>query len=160
MNRECSSLQKELQGGKSVIIFTTGTSMEPLLFDKRKKNATHVLVMPVDGELSVGQLPVVLLPDGRYMLHRIIRVIRENGSIYYQTRGDNCISSERISEDAVFGVVTEIYRKKKTIKVTDKGYQLYVKSWMWSYPLRVVIKTIHIILAKIKRKIYEARKKP
>lgn len=160
MNRECSSLQQELRAGKPAIIFTTGTSMEPLLYDKQKKKATHVLVMPVERELSVGEMPVALLPDGRYMLHRIIRVIKENGQIYYETRGDNCISSEKISKEAVFGVVTEVYRKKKTIKVTDKGYQLYVMCWMWSYPLRRVVKTIHIILAKIKRKIYETRKKP
>ncbi len=158
MNKEYSNVQKELGAGKSIIIFTTGTSMEPLLYDKKKRNATHVLVEPISRELSKGELPIVLLPDGRYMIHRIIRVLRDGDKVCYETRGDNCIGSEKVLKEAVLGVVTEIYRKKKTIKVTDKGYLLYVKFWMCSYPVRRILRQIHIGLSKIKRKMYGTRK--
>ena len=67
MNNEYSNLRKELEAGRSVIIFTTGVSMEPLLHDKRKENATHVLVIPTSERLSVSisaqtdaALPIVI----------------------------------------------------------------------------------------------------
>lgn len=129
-------LKDELLAGRPVITFTSGVSMEPLLHDKRKKNATHVLVVPVEGLCSVGDMSLALLKDGRYIIHRIIRVDERNGQVYYVTRGDNCIGSEYIPQEAVLGVVKEIYGKRKTVKVTDKGYLRYVKVWMKLYPLR------------------------
>lgn len=153
MNREVYNLQKELAAGREVIVFTTGTSMEPLLYDKRKKNATHVLVKPITEALSEGDLPLILLKDGRYMIHRIIRVIEEDGNIFYQTRGDNCIGSERVAKEEVLGVVTEIYRKKKTIRVTDRGYLLYAKFRVGTYFVRRAFWKMKVLLSKIKRKI-------
>lgn len=153
MSSEIYNLQKELAAGRDVIVFTTGTSMEPLLHDKRKKNATHVLVKPVTETLTEGDLPLVLLKDGRYMIHRIIRVTEEEGHIFYRTRGDNCIGSERVAKEDVLGVVTEIYRKKKTIKVTDRGYLLYVKFRVGTYSVRRAFWKLKVLLAKVKRKI-------
>lgn len=153
MNKECTNLREELLSGKPVILFTTGTSMQPLLYDKQKKHATHVLVEPVSGTLAKGDLPIIQLDDGRYMIHRIIQVGENNGDDYYVTRGDNCVGSERIKKEAVFGVVTEIYRKGKTIKVTDKGYLCYVKIWTFLYPMRRICKYVMGILVAIKRKL-------
>lgn len=138
MNRELTKIKDELQAGRSVISFTSGVSMEPLLHDKRKKNATHVLIVPVTGTCSIGDMPLVFMKDGRYILHRIIRVDEKGGKVFYQTRGDNCIGSEYVSKDSVFGVVKEIYYKNKTVKVTDKRYNQYVKIWMRSYPIRKI----------------------
>ena len=81
-------------------------------------------------------MPLVFMKDGRYVLHRIIRVDRKDGEVFYQTRGDNCINSEYVSQDAVCGVVKEIYYKNRTVKVTDTAYRIYVKIWMNSYWLR------------------------
>ena len=133
-----TKIKDELQAGRSVISFTSGVSMEPLLHDKRKKNATHVLIVPVMGTCHVGDMPLVLMRDGRYILHRIIRVDEKEGKIFYLTRGDNCVGSEYVSQDFVYGVVKEIYYKNKTVKVTDKKYKRYVKIWMSSYPIRKI----------------------
>ena len=64
--------------------------------------------------------------------------IEKDGKIFYQTRGDNCIGSEYVSQESVLGVVSEIYYKNKTVKVTDKNYNQYVKIWMNTYPLRKI----------------------
>ncbi len=147
MSKEPIRLKDELQAGHPVISFTSGISMEPLLHDKRKKNATHVLIMPVKGICKVGDMPLVFMDDGRYILHRIIRVDDKNGKIFYLTRGDNCIGSEYVSQNSVFGVVDEIYYKNKTVKVTDEKYNRYVKVWMQIYPIRKVwMKGRNIIL--------------
>ena len=138
MNKELTRIKDELAAGKPVISFTSGVSMEPLLHDKRKKNATHVLILPVQGICKIGDMPLVFMNDGRYILHRIIRVDEKEGKIFYQTRGDNCIGSEYVSQEAVLGVVREIYYKNKTVKVTDENYNRYVKVWMKLYPIRKV----------------------
>lgn len=153
MNRECVKIKDELQAGRSVITFTSGVSMEPLLHDKKKKNATHVLIEPVKRKCDVGEMPLVLLSDGRYILHRIIRVDEKEGKIFYQTRGDNCIGSEYIPEEAVLGVVSEIYYKNSMVKVTDKGYNHYVSIWMRLYPIRKIWMRFRGILYRVYRKI-------
>lgn len=138
MNKELTRIKDELAAGKPVISFTSGVSMEPLLHDKRKKNATHVLILPVQGICKIGDMPLVFMNDGRYILHRIVRVDEKAGKIFYQTRGDNCIGSEYVSQEAVLGVVSEIYYKNKTVKVTDENYNRYVRVWMKLYPIRKI----------------------
>lgn len=132
-----TSIREELAAGRAVYTFTSGVSMEPLLYDKKKKNGTHVRICPVKRQLLVGELPIYLRPEGQYVIHRVVGVKQEKtGELYYLTRGDNCINTEQIPEEWVLGVVTEIYRKGKTIRVTDKGYRFYVTVWSLNYPLR------------------------
>ena len=154
MNKELTRLKDELMAGRPVISFTSGVSMEPLLHDKRKKNATHVLIVPVTGICQVGDMPLALLPDGRYILHRIIRVNKKQDKVIYVTRGDNCVGCEYVPQEAVYGVVREIYYKNdKTVKVTDKDYQRYVKIWMSVFPLRKLLKRCRGLLVRVYRKL-------
>ena len=83
MNKELTRIKDELAAGKPVISFTSGVSMEPLLHDKRKKNATHVLILPIQGICKIGDMPLVFMNDGRYILHRIVRVDEKDGKIFY-----------------------------------------------------------------------------
>ena len=69
------------------------------------------------------------------------------------TRGDNCIGCEYISQEAVLGVVKEVYYKNRTVEVTDRGYLLYVKTWMKLYPVRRIRMKIRGILARIYHKV-------
>ena len=154
MNKEFTRLKDELSAGRSVISFTSGVSMEPLLHDKRKKNATHVLIVPITGICQVGDMPLALLPDGRYILHRIIRVNKKQDKVIYVTRGDNCVGCEYVPQEAVYGVVREIYHKNnKTVKVTDKKYQRYVKLWMRLYPIRKFFMRCNGLLVRVYRKL-------
>lgn len=154
MNKEFTRLKDELSAGRSVISFTSGVSMEPLLHDKRKKNATHVLIVPVTGICQVGDMPLALLPDGRYILHRIIRVNKKQDKVIYVTRGDNCVGCEYVPQEAVYGVVREIYYKNnKTVKATDKKYQRYVKVWMRLYPIRKFFMRCKGLLVRVYRRL-------
>ena len=154
MNKEFTRLKDELSAGRSVISFTSGVSMEPLLHDKRKKNATHVLIVPVTGICQVGDMPLALLPDGRYILHRIIRVNKKQDKVIYVTRGDYCVGCEYVPQEAVYGVVREIYHKNnKTVKVTDKKYQRYVKLWMRLYPIRKFFMRCRGLIGRVYRKV-------
>ena len=154
MNKEFTRLKDELSAGRSVLSFTSGVSMEPLLHDKRKKNATHVLIVPITGICQVGDMPLALLPDGRYILHRIIRIDKKQDKVIYVTRGDNCVGCEYVPQEAVYGVVREIYYKNdKTVKVTDKKYQRYVKVWMQLYPIRKFFMRCRGLIGRVYRKV-------
>ena len=152
MNKEFTRLRDELSEGRCVISFTSGVSMEPLLHDKKKKNATHVLIEPVKGVCKVGDMPLAQMSDGRYILHRIIRVDRKQDKVFYVTRGDHCIGCECVPQESVVGVVSEIYYKNKTVKVTDSGYQRYVKIWMRLFPFRKFLKRCRNFLGRIYRR--------
>lgn len=114
--------------------------MQPLLYEGK----THVLIIP-DRELRVGDLPIYIRPDGVYVIHRLISV----GDDYCYTRGDNCISGEKIPREWILGKVSEIYRGKRTIKVTDKGYLAYVRIWCAIFPLRSIIMKVRNKLWRI-----------
>lgn len=128
MSSVTTNIAEQLHLGSTVIVFTKGTSMQPLLIEGK----SYVVLRPIERRLKVGDLPIVLRSDGKYVVHRII-AMTDTG---YITRGDNCITSENVKNESVIGIVTEIQRKNKTIKVTDKKYRLYVVIWNIIYPIR------------------------
>lgn len=128
MSSETTNIAEQLHIGNTVIVFTKGTSMQPLLIEGK----SYVVLKPIERRLKVGDLPIVLRSDGKYVIHRVI-AITDNGCI---TRGDNCVTRENVKNESILGIVTEIQRKDKTIKVTDKKYKLYVAIWSIIYPIR------------------------
>lgn len=151
MNKEISRIKTELEEGRPVLVTTSGVSMEPLLHDKHKKNATQVLIVPITEPCKVGDMPLVLMADGRYILHRIIKIEEELGTIFYITRGDNCITTEKVAAEQVLGIVSEIYYKKCTLRMSDTRYRFYVKMWSIVYPTRKLYKKILNFCGKCKR---------
>ena len=129
MIEEKTTIAEQLRAGKTVAVSTHGVSMQPLLYE----NKTHVLIEPLNRDLKVGELPVFLRSDGKYVLHRVIRVDDD----FYYTRGDNCIGMEKVPKERMLGVVTEIYRNGRYIKMTDRSYCLYVSIWQATAPLRI-----------------------
>lgn len=103
--------------------------MHPLLYEGKG----YVLLAPITGELSVGDIPIFQRADGKYVLHRLVKI---EGDFCY-TRGDNCVGMEQVPRDAMLGVVTEIVQNGKTIRVTDPGYRRYVSLWMRLAPVRI-----------------------
>ncbi|MBQ3221370.1 MAG: S24/S26 family peptidase [Clostridia bacterium] len=107
---------------------TVGVSMLPMLKNRRDT----IVVRPKTERLK--RLDVALYKRGdAYVLHRVIQPI-EGG---YIIRGDNCYADEHIPEDAVFGVLTEFFRKDKHYFCTDKKYLRYAERRVRSYPRRM-----------------------
>lgn len=131
-----TTLAEELRAGRPVVTGTKGVSMEPLLYE----NKTHVVIQPLWRDPVKGDLVIYLRPDGVYVIHRIVG---RRGD-FFLIRGDNCVSHEKVPEDWIVGVVTQIYRKGRVISVTDWGYRLYVWFWMKSWPFRYLWYRSHI----------------
>lgn len=131
MSEPFSALEQQVRSGRPVVSFTVGDSMEPLLHDR----TTRVVIRRADRPLRPGELPLYRRPDGRFIMHRIIRA----DAGHYYTRGDNRCGLEAVPKDWVLGVVTEIYRGKGHFPVTHPLYRAYVAVWGALYPLRWVV---------------------
>lgn len=146
---EISNVKKELQEGRFVIISTSGVSMQPLLYDKKKKKATQVLVEPISGEIRKGDL-ILFEHGGKFIIHRLIKIKQDGNMI---TRGDNCLTCEHIKRENILGAVTQIYRKNRTIKDTDRLYRLYVRIWNMIFPFRYIYYRGRIVTSHARRRI-------
>lgn len=149
---------EEVLARKGKLIWTNvGVSMLPLLRENR-----DLMVISRKGPERCKKYDAVLFRRpgvsgrGEYVMHRILRV-NEDGT--YWIVGDNCCSGETVREENVLGILTEVVRDGKTIRVTDKGYLLYVHLWCDCYPVRFFLlrcralpgRCIRFIRRKIKK---------
>lgn len=141
-----TTLAEELNRFGVVVHTNKGISMMPLLRENR-----DLMVIRKRGAGCFHKYDAVLFQryNGEYVLHRIIRVDLDS----YWIVGDNCISGEEVREEQILGVLDEIVRDGKTIKVTDKGYVLFVRFWWAIYPIRVAYKIVRAKAVAIYRKV-------
>ena len=97
---------------------TVGDSMEPMLRDR--KNIVEI-VKPTR-PLKRYDLPLYRRPNGKYVLHRILRVKKDHYIIY----GDNRYYREKVPKEWVIGVMSSYYKNNKFISEKSFKYRLYV----------------------------------
>ncbi len=128
----------------------SGRSMYPMLRDKKDT----VLIEKPTFPLKKYDLPLYKSADGKYILHRIIKV--KNGE--YIIRGDNTYTNEYgVKDQNIVGVLTAYYRGKKYIKATSLKYKIYVRLNIITYPFRLFYVKCKNLLAKIYRKIFKKK---
>ena len=90
---------ERLQRGEIVTILLRGISMQPLLRNGKDK----VTLAPI-GDHILQKGDVVLFhidtPQPVYLLHRIIKIEGDR----YTMQGDNCVSKEVATRDAIVGI--------------------------------------------------------
>ena len=119
---------------------TVGVSMYPMLRNRRDV----VVIVPVTDRLKKKDVALYKRNDG-YVFHRVIKVMPD----HYIIRGDNCYYKEVVTDDMVIGVLKEFYRGKTKSQITPNGnadspkielnsfkYQVYIKFWPCTYPIR------------------------
>ncbi len=149
-----SAILSELAEGRSVMYFTCGVSMRPLL----RTAETHVHILPIKEAESYLERGIVLYrrANGQLVLHRLIR---RDGDIYYM-RGDNTYGLEPIRQEQLLGVVDLIWRKNRYIDVaTDRRYHRYVKRRIWNYPLRCVVYYPYRFARSVAARIWKPNKR-
>ena len=123
---------ERFQAGKSVAFSPRGVSMLPML----RQGIDSVVLSPLPPVLHKYDLPLYRYPNGKYVLHRIVRV-REGE---YLCLGDNTYHFETVKQENMIAVVTAFRRKDREIPVTHPGYRLYCRVWCGIFPLRRFIK--------------------
>lgn len=140
------SIEESLAENGLHVSTTSGFSMYPMLRDRRDR----VIIKPVGEErLRRYDLPLYKRPDGKYVLHRILRVEED----HYVIRGDNTYTLERVPFDWVIGYVTEFYRKGRHVSSNSRLYRFYAATWHFIYPLRVLYLKCLRLAARVWRKI-------
>ena len=121
------NIEKILASDGMYVSSTRGVSMLPMI----KTGRDVVVIAPKNGRLKRFDVALYRRGDS-YVLHRVIEVLDDR----YLIRGDNTYVDEFISESDVIGVMTEYYRGRKNVLVTDPDYLNYVEARVRSYPQR------------------------
>lgn len=146
---EYNTIENGLAKQERIMTYTVGVSMEPLLHNRK---STVILEKP-KGSLQCGDVVLYHRPDGKYVLHRIIKVL--DG--YYHIRGDNCVVSEMVPKEWIIGVMVGFYEDDRDFYVacTDKDYQRYMRKLPWRYRclcLKTLLKRIYNRVKRILKK--------
>lgn len=133
--------REQLNAGKNVWFSPRGISMLPML----RQGVDSVMLSPVTGRLKKYDLPLYRRDDGKYILHRIVKVGRT-----YTCIGDNQFELEPgVRKDQLIAVVTAFTRGKKLHSVKEPGYRLYCRVWHYSRGIRRLLRWSKRQLAKI-----------
>ncbi len=117
-------IEERLSSGESVEIIVTGNSMFPLFTNER-----DLVTLVAPKKLKKKQIAFYKRDDGRYILHRIIKV--KGKDIY--CIGDNQTEIEGpLRSDQFKGVVTKFVRKGKSRSAKGLWHRLYSFVWCLS----------------------------
>ena len=137
-------IEEAFNRGVDFQIPITGTSMNPLLYQKRDFVKIVKPVLP----LKLGDIPLYRRKDGSFILHRVVG-IKENGE--YIMCGDNQFLLEYgITDKNIIGVVkTLIINGEEIDAETDEKYlkhkEKYLKNLKRRYPLRRLRFKLHFV---------------
>lgn len=138
-------IEESLKNGKSVRFAPRGISMLPML----RQGIDCVVLSPLPKKLKKYDLPLYKRDDGKYILHRIVKV-----GASYTCVGDNQFELEPgVRHDQMIAVVTGFTRGEKEHSVTEPGYQLYCRVWHYSRLIRWVFRKVKGRARRIIRKI-------
>ena len=142
---EVYTFKEQLEQHGKIIYTNVGTSMMPLL---REGRDVMIIERP-SGRLKKYDVPLYIRPDGMHVLHRILKV-RKND---YVICGDHCIRKEYgITDDDIIGGLTGIIRDGKTVSMTSPKYKLYYPLWCDFFYVRVFLLRFKSLMRKIFKK--------
>lgn len=107
----------QLQTGENANLTVTGCSMMPMLRQYRDT----VQLKPIDGMLRPGDIALYRRDNGRYILHRAIRLTAEG----YLFCGDNQAELEPVRQDQLIALVSGYTKNGKKHNLDAMPYRLY-----------------------------------
>ena len=137
-----SSFEEVLARDGRLVYSNVGDSMMPLI----KQGRDLLVIEPPCGRLHRLDIPLYRRDSGQYVLHRVIKVRRED----YVICGDNRWSREcGITDRHIIGVLTAVIRDGREIPVTDWRFRLYAHLWCDLFPVRAMILRTHNVLKRL-----------
>ena len=140
-----SSFEEEIRRSGYLLYRNEGDSMLPLI---RQSRDLVLISRKPEGRLKKYDVPLYMRDSGQYVLHRILKVRRDD----YVLCGDNRWQRETgISDRHIIGVLTAVIRDGKRLPVTDRRYRMYVHLWCDLFFLRALLLWCRDILKRIRR---------
>lgn len=125
-------IREILKMGGRFELLVSGSSMSPTLKDQRDS----VLLAAPQGVLNRNDILFFMRGDGSYVLHRMVGRDSDGRLIM---NGDAQNWTERIEPSQVIAVVERIRRRGRWIRISDRGYRMYVELWGLTRPIRPLI---------------------
>ena len=120
--------------GRTVSLLAKGRSMSPLLKDGVDK---VILARCEDPKkLKKRDLPLYHRPDGRYVLHRIVKV---TDSGFWMCGDAQWTIEKEIPFENIDAVAVGFIKGDKKISTDNIGYRLYSFFWVLARPLRGIL---------------------
>lgn len=141
-----STFEEQLAKNGKLIYTNKGDSMMPLI----KQDRDLLIIKPVHGRLKKYDVPLYKRDSGQYVLHRILKV-RKND---YVICGDNrWVKEYGIRDRHIIGVLTAVVRNGKETSVNDWKYRLYVHLWCDFFTVRELFLKAMAFTKWLKRKV-------
>ena len=126
------TFEEEITEKGKIIYTNVGDSMMPLICEKRDV----LIIEKVSGRLKRLDVPLYKRDSGQYVLHRILKVRKED----YVICGDNrCNKETGITDKHIVGVLTGVIRNGKRISMNSFSLRLYAHLWCDFFPIRAFI---------------------
>ncbi len=140
------SFEEILRKDGQLVYTNVGNSMAPLI----RQNENVLVIKPVQGKLHKFDIPLYRRDDGKYILHRILKVREDD----YVICGDNRYRLEKgITDRHIIGVLDQVLDKNGN-NILEKGsYKIYRFLWCDLYPIRVSFLWLKALPKRIKRKL-------
>ncbi len=139
-----STFEEEIRRTGKLVYTNVGDSMMPMLREKRDL----LIIEKVSGRLKKYDVPLYKRDSGQYVLHRILKVRKDD----YIICGDNRWRKEYgITDRHIIGVLKAFIRDGREISVADKKYKLYVHLWCDFFYVRAfILRTKFFIKRRLK----------
>lgn len=136
-----SEVKAQISEGRKVVIPVKGNSMLPFIREGRDS----VELAPCK-DVEVGEILLVRLDNGHYVLHRVWEFRGENVILM----GDGNVKGKEVCKRGqVVGVVSRIFRGEGVIDCASPSYRRCVKIWRRLLPIRRYILAIYRRLIKL-----------
>lgn len=144
MEQLAQLLELQLENGEAPLR-VTGSSMYPTF----RSGRDTVFLRKPDAPLRKGDVILYRRQNGRYVLHRIVRI--KDGVLICS--GDNQFEPERVEPEQVIARVEAFQRGKRKYKASHFGYRIYVWFWIGVFPVRRPMLKFRRCLGKGRRKL-------
>ena len=141
-----ASFEEILERDGRLIYSSVGDSMLPMI----RQGRDLLVIEKPKGRLKKYDIPLYKRDNGRYVLHRVLKVRDED----YVICGDNRWHCETgITDRQIIGVLTAVIRKGREIPLSGWRYRLYVFLWCRLFLVRVFILWGSNLIRRIGRKL-------
>lgn len=118
----------QLKNGEKANLTVTGYSMMPML----RQYKDTVQLKPIEGMLRSGDIALYQRDNGKYILHRVIRLTEEG----YLFCGDNQAELEPVRQDQLIALVNGYTKNKKKRNLDTISYRMYCFVWVKLFGIR------------------------
>lgn len=143
---DVTTFEEVLDKEHKLIYTNVGDSMYPLIQEGRDL----IVIEKCNGRMKRFEIPLYKRDNGKYVLHRIIKVRDED----YLTCGDNRWALESgVTDRHIIGKLTKVIRDGKEISFDSANYKLYVFLWCRLFPIRAAIFWVRDLPKRVVKKI-------